>query len=122
KSICIAGTHGKTSTSSMVTYILRECGVTASAFIGGIPTDYGTNFLFGDSDWVVMEADEYDRSFWSLSPNIASIASMDADHLDVYGSHDVMKEGFEGFIRKINEDGVLFIMDPLQRELSKGLK
>ena len=122
KSICIAGTHGKTSTSSMVTYILRECGVTASAFIGGIPTDYGTNFLYGESDWVVMEADEYDRSFWSLSPNIASIASMDADHLDVYGSHDVMKEGFEGFIRKINEDGVLLIMDPLQKELSKGLK
>lgn len=122
KSICIAGTHGKTSTSSMVTYLLRECGVTASAFIGGIPTDYGTNFLYGESDWVVMEADEYDRSFWSLSPDIASIASMDADHLDIYGSHDVMKEGFEGFVRKVNEDGVLLIKDPLQEELSKGLK
>lgn len=122
KSICIAGTHGKTSTSSMVTFLLRECGVDTSAFIGGIPTDYGTNFLFGESDWVVMEADEYDRSFWSLSPDIASIASMDADHLDIYGSHDVMKEGFEGFARKINNDGVLLIKDPLQNELSDSLK
>jgi len=122
QSICIAGTHGKTSTSSMVTYLLRECGVDASAFIGGIPTDYGTNFLYGDSDWVVMEADEYDRSFWSLSPDIASIASMDADHLDIYGSHHVMKEGFEGFARKINEDGVLLIKHPLQDELSNELK
>lgn len=122
KSICIAGTHGKTSTSSMVTYLLRECGIDVSAFIGGVPTDYGTNFLYGESDWVVMEADEYDRSFWSLSPDIASIASMDADHLDIYGSLDMMKEGFEGFARKINEDGVLLIKDPLQIELSNELK
>lgn len=122
KSICIAGTHGKTSTSSMVTYLLRQCGVDASAFIGGIPTDYGTNFLYGESDWVVMEADEYDRSFWKLSPDIASIASMDADHLDIYGSHDVMKQGFEGFARKINECGVLLIKYPLQNELSNKLK
>ena len=121
-SICIAGTHGKTSTSSMVTYLLRECGVDTSAFIGGIPTDYGTNFLYGESDWVVMEADEYDRSFWQLSPDIASIASMDADHLDIYGSHDIMKEGFEGFARKINENGVLLIKYPLQDQLSNKLK
>ncbi len=121
-SICIAGTHGKTSTSSMVTYLLRECGVDASAFIGGIPTDYGTNFLYGESDWVVMEADEYDRSFWSLSPDIASIASMDADHLDIYGSHDVMKKGFEGFARKIIDNGVLLIKYPLEEELSSKLK
>lgn len=122
KSICIAGTHGKTSTCSMVTFLLRESGVDASAFIGGIPTDYGTNFLYGESDWVVMEADEYDRSFWQLSPDVASIASMDADHLDIYGSHDVMKEGFEGFARKINADGVLLIKDPLQDQLSNKLK
>ena len=122
KSICIAGTHGKTSTSSMVTFLLRSCEVDASAFIGGIPTDYDTNFLFGESDWVVMEADEYDRSFWNLSPDIASIASMDADHLDIYGSHDVMKEGFEGFARKLNSNGLLLIKDPLQNELSDALK
>jgi len=101
---------------------LRECGVNASAFIGGIPTDYNTNFLYGESDWVVMEADEYDRSFWQLSPDVASIASMDADHLDIYGSHEVMKEGFEGFARKINTDGVLLIKDPLKEELSNRLK
>lgn len=122
KSICIAGTHGKTSTSSMVSYLLRECGIDVSAFIGGIPTDYGTNFLFGESEWVVMEADEYDRSFWSLSPDIASISSMDADHLDIYGSLDGMKEGFEGYIEKINKNGVLFIKDPLQKQFSKELK
>ena len=122
KSICIAGTHGKTSTSSMVTFLLRECGVDASAFIGGIPTDYNTNFLYGESDWVVMEADEYDRSFWQLSPDVASIASMDADHLDIYGSHEVMIEGFEGFAKKINADGVLLIKEPLQADLSDQLK
>lgn len=122
KSICIAGTHGKTSTSSMVTFLLRECEVDVSAFIGGIPSDYNTNFLYGESDWVVMEADEYDRSFWQLSPDIASIASMDADHLDIYGSHEVMKEGFEGFALKINHGGVLLIKDPLQNDLSKDLK
>lgn len=121
KSICIAGTHGKTSTSSMVAYILRECGVDVSAFIGGIPTDYGTNFLFGDSDWVVMEADEYDRSFWQLSPDIASIMSTDADHLDIYGSHDVMQEGFEGFAHKINDRGLLLVKHPLQNDFSKKL-
>lgn len=121
KSICIGGTHGKTSTSSITTYLLRACGIEISAFVGGIMKDFSSNFVFGNEDWVVLEADEYDRSFWQLSPNIAAIMSMDADHLDIYGSEDVMQEGFEGFIQKIGNGGTLFIREPLQNALSEVL-
>lgn len=121
KSICIGGTHGKTSTSSITTYLLRACGIEVSAFIGGIMKDFSSNFVFGNNEWVVLEADEYDRSFWQLSPNIAAIMSMDADHLDIYGSEDLMQEGFEGFISRIGDGGTLFIREPLQETLSGSL-
>nr|MBP8212843.1 UDP-N-acetylmuramate--L-alanine ligase [Saprospiraceae bacterium] len=80
-SVGIAGTHGKTTTSAMTTHVLKVGGIDVSAFLGGIAVDYNSNFLIGKSDVVVLEADEYDRSFLRLNPFIASISSMDADHL-----------------------------------------
>jgi UDP-N-acetylmuramate--alanine ligase len=86
KTIAIAGTHGKTTTSSMVTHVLKSCDEPVSAFLGGILSGYNTNYFLGDSDWVVVEADEFDRSFLHLQPEIAVVNSIDPDHLDIYGT------------------------------------
>lgn len=109
KSVCVAGTHGKTTTSSMVAHVMKCGGIDISAFLGGVTVDYDSNFLIGHSDIVVLEADEYDRSFLWLDPYIAAITSMDADHLDIYGNHEVMIEGFKAFAAKVRHDGVLII-------------
>ncbi len=100
-SVGIAGTHGKTTTSAMTTHVLKVGGIDLSAFLGGITADYKSNFLIGKSEVVVLEADEYDRSFLRLSPFIASISSMDADHLDIYGDSKVMVEGFKAYAAKM---------------------
>ncbi|MFZ1751344.1 MAG: UDP-N-acetylmuramate--L-alanine ligase [Saprospiraceae bacterium] len=113
KSIGIAGTHGKTTTSSMVTHVLKVGGIDVSAFLGGITIDYQSNCIIGKSDVVVLEADEYDRSFLRLSPYIASISSMDPDHLDIYGDHDGMKEGFKSYADKVRDGGHLIIREGL---------
>ena len=109
RSVCIAGTHGKTTTSSMTAHVLKVGGVDVSAFLGGITVDYQSNFLIGNSDTVVLEADEYDRSFLRLSPSIAAILSMDPDHLDIYGDSDVMVDGYKAFAAQIRKDGFLLI-------------
>ena len=83
RTIAVAGTHGKTTTSSLVTHILRTGGVKCTAFLGGIAQNLKSNYVGGNSDWVVAEADEYDRSFLHLSPEIAVLLSMDPDHLDI---------------------------------------
>src|SRR6476661_9206169 len=83
--IAVAGTHGKTTTSSMIAHLLKASGNDCSAFLGGISSYYNSNVLFGSNDVVVVEADEYDRSFLTLHPDISVITSMDADHLDIYG-------------------------------------
>ncbi|RZL34228.1 MAG: UDP-N-acetylmuramate--L-alanine ligase, partial [Pedobacter sp.] len=83
--VAVAGTHGKTTTSSMIAHILTDTGFGCTAFLGGITTNYNSNVLFGKNNVVVVEADEYDRSFLTLHPDIAVITSMDADHLDIYG-------------------------------------
>ena len=83
--IGVAGTHGKTTTSTMIAHILKDSGYDCSAFLGGISSNYNTNVLYGDNNVVVVEADEYDRSFLTLHPNIAVVTSADADHLDIYG-------------------------------------
>ncbi|MEO5983910.1 MAG: Mur ligase domain-containing protein, partial [Ferruginibacter sp.] len=83
--ICIAGTHGKTTTSAMIAHILRDSGFGCNAFLGGISANYGTNFWSNSNNVSVAEADEYDRSFLKLHPDVAVITSMDADHLDIYG-------------------------------------
>lgn len=105
--ICVAGTHGKTTTSTMVAHILKASGYGCNAFLGGISSNYQTNFWTADNQVNVAEADEYDRSFLKLSPDIAVITSMDADHLDIYGTEVKMQEAFADFSRRIKNDGLL---------------
>ena len=118
KTIAIAGTHGKTSTSAMTAHLLKCCGVDSPAFIGGIMTNYGSNYVEGKGEWIVLEADEYDRSFHHLNPDIAAVMSMDADHLDIYGDGDEMKKSFETFLMKINPRGLILLRKGLFRKLS----
>ena len=105
--VAVAGTHGKTTTSTMVAHILKDSGVDCSAFLGGISSNYHSNVLYGKNNIVVVEADEYDRSFLTLYPDIAVITSMDADHLDIYGDHSHLTDSFKMFASQIKEGGVL---------------
>jgi UDP-N-acetylmuramate--alanine ligase len=105
--IAVAGTHGKTTTSTMIAHILKDSGKDCSAFLGGISTNYHTNVLYGKNNIVVVEADEYDRSFLTLHPDIAIITSMDADHLDIYGDHSHLTESFKLFASQIKPGGKL---------------
>lgn len=102
--LAVAGTHGKTTTSALLTHILHECRGNISGFVGGIMTNYESNLIAAsDSQHIVVEADEYDRSFMRLHPEIAIITSMDADHLDVYGSHETMKDDFRAFAAQVKQ-------------------
>lgn len=114
--IAIAGTHGKTTTSTMTAHLLRACGVDATAFVGGISGNLGSNFVEGHSDWVVVEADEYDRSFLQLHPEIAIVNSIDPDHLDIYGSAEAVVDSYEQFIRQIKPGGKLIYRHGLPLE------
>jgi UDP-N-acetylmuramate--alanine ligase len=108
--IGVAGTHGKTTTSSMIAHILKSAGLNCTAFLGGITKNYQTNLLLGGTDgkkFTVVEADEYDRSFLALYPDLAVITSMDADHLDIYGDHKYMIESYRLFAGQIKEGGML---------------
>lgn len=105
--ICIGGTHGKTTVSSMTGHILRHTGYGCNAFLGGITVNYNSNFWNSDNKVCVVEADEYDRSFHKLSPDIAVITAMDADHLDIYGTATSMREAFVEFARKTKPGGLL---------------
>jgi UDP-N-acetylmuramate--alanine ligase len=111
--IAVAGTHGKTTTSSIVAHILTDSGFGCTAFLGGITTNYQSNFLLGDNDVVVVEADEYDRSFLTLHPDIAVITSMDADHLDIYGDAAQLHESFYLFAGQLKTGGVLLVKQGL---------
>ena len=106
--IAIAGTHGKTTTSSIVAHVLNECEVNCIAFLGGISLNFNSNLLLNkNATTMVVEADEYDRSFLTLSPNIALITSLDADHLDIYGDKDEMKNAYIEFVKRIKPEGNL---------------
>lgn len=105
--LAIAGTHGKTTISSMLTHILSENGVDCSAFLGGIATGLDSNLRIGQEDTVVVEADEFDRSFLHLSPTWALISSMDPDHLDIYGSAAGLNKSFQDFARLVEDDGLI---------------
>ncbi len=110
--IAIAGTHGKTTTSSIVAHILKASGVNCTAFVGGIMANYNSNLIIGTEAKdavIVVEADEFDRSFLTLHPDIAVVTAVDADHLDIYGSGDALKDSFKAFISNINTKGKLFI-------------
>lgn len=110
KAICVAGTHGKTTVSSMVAHLLRQSHVDCNAFLGGILKNYNNNLLLSDnSDIMVAEADEYDRSFHWLTPWIAIITSVSPDHLDIYGTEEAYNESFEKFTSLIRENGFLII-------------
>lgn len=110
-SVClaVAGTHGKTTTTTMLAHLLRSSGVNCTAFLGGIAANYMTNYLAGDPKLVVVEADEYDRSFLHLSPTGAILTSIDADHLDIYGDHASVKNSYKAFTEKIVKDGTLVL-------------
>lgn len=110
--IAVAGTHGKTTTSSMIAHILRSCNKNCFAFLGGITQNYKSNLLLGDKagndQIMVVEADEYDRSFLKLNPSIAVITAMDPDHLDIYKDEKDFTETFNAFVKQINPGGALF--------------
>ena len=108
--IAIAGTHGKTSLSSMVSHMLISSGKDVLAFVGGLMNNYNTNiYISGNPQFCVVEADEYDRSFLQLHPDIALITAVDADHLDIYGNHDNLKEAFVDFANQIKAGGSLLL-------------
>lgn len=117
KGICIAGTHGKTTVSTMVSHLLKKSSLDCNAFLGGISLNYNSNLLLSkESDLVVVEADEYDRSFHQLNPYLAVITSIDADHLDIYGTYENLKLGFDTFAALVDPDGYLI----LKKGLSVG--
>lgn len=105
--IGIAGTHGKTTTTSMTAHILRHTGFGCNAFLGGIASNYGTNFWSHEKNVVVVEADEYDRSFLKLAPNVAVVTAVDPDHLDIYGTAEEVLKAFGQYTDKIKPNGVL---------------
>ncbi|MEJ7610905.1 MAG: UDP-N-acetylmuramate--L-alanine ligase [Ferruginibacter sp.] len=113
--ICVAGTHGKTTTSAMIAHILKDSGYGCNAFLGGIAANYDTNFWGSDNNVSVAEADEYDRSFLKLNPDVAIITSMDADHLDIYGTEKNMQDAFIAFSGRIKPGGTLLIKDTVAR-------
>lgn len=107
--IGVAGTHGKTTTSTMIAHILKDSGFDCSAFLGGISSNYNTNVLFGDNNVVVVEADEYDRSFLTLHPNIAVVTSADADHLDIYGDASHLIDSFKMYLDRVVDGGTRIV-------------
>lgn len=111
--LAVAGTHGKTTTSSILAHIMVESGASVSAFLGGIAENFNSNLVLKGSEYTVVEADEFDRSFLRLSPNIACITSMDADHLDIYGDEQHLIEGFHEFAGKIKPGGSLIVRNGL---------
>ncbi len=113
--ICIAGTHGKTTVTSMVAHLLRHSGYGCNAFLGGISANYQTNFWSHERNVVVVEADEYDRSFLKLSPNIEVITSMDPDHLDIYGTAEEVENAFVQFSGKLKPGGTIVAKYGLSR-------
>lgn len=124
RGMCVAGTHGKTTTSTMAAHLLHQSHVTCNAFLGGISKNYGTNLLLSDkSDLVVIEADEFDRSFHWLTPYATVITATDSDHLDIYGTHEAYVESFRKYTSLIRPDGYLIIKKEidLQPDVQPGV-
>ncbi|MCD9018496.1 UDP-N-acetylmuramate--L-alanine ligase [Parachryseolinea silvisoli] len=125
KTIGVAGTHGKTTTSSLVSHILHVAGRNMVGFLGGITTNYSSNLIMQGEvtpdTTVVVEADEFDRSFLRLFPQIAIITSADADHLDIYGDHDALITSFRDYIKQINTGGALIIHESVAEQLTAGM-
>ncbi len=120
-SIAVAGTHGKTTTSTLIAHIFRSAGNRVNAFLGGISGNYNTNLLLSENaQQTVVEADEYDRSFLRLFPNVAVITSMDPDHLDIYGDEKEMVRCYNLFAQQVKPNGALFYKYGLPVEITKG--
>lgn len=113
--VTVAGTHGKTTISTMVAYLLRETGYGCNAFLGGISNNYNSNYWSSANDTAVVEADEYDRSFLKLSPDLAVLTSVDADHLDIYGTVEELEAAFIQYTRNIKPGGSLLVKHGLHR-------
>ena len=120
KGLCVAGTHGKTTTSSMCAHIMHQSSNDCNAFLGGITKNYGTNYILSDSDYVVIEADEYDRSFHWLRPWMTVITSTDPDHLDIYGTKEAYLESFRHYTTLIQAGGALIIHRGLEMQPQVG--
>ena len=117
KGLCVAGTHGKTTTSSMTAHLLHQSHVDCNAFLGGITKNYGTNYILApESDYVVIEADEFDRSFHWLSPYATVITATDADHLDIYGTEEAYLESFRHYTELIQHGGYLILHTGLKMQ------
>ena len=122
--IAVAGTHGKTTTSSLVSHLLRELNINFTAFLGGIASNFDSNYIrfdqgknaLGDLEVVVLEADEYDKSFLHLNPNISILTSTDADHLDIYGDASHLQDTFQEFLNKTKEGGLQIVQESLDIE------
>ncbi|MES2702935.1 MAG: UDP-N-acetylmuramate--L-alanine ligase [Bacteroidota bacterium] len=113
--VTVAGTHGKTTISTMTAYLLRETGYGCNAFLGGISVNYNSNYWSSDNDAAVVEADEYDRSFLKLHPDVAVLTAMDPDHLDIYGTAEQMEEAFIQYTANIKDGGTLLVKHGLRR-------
>ena len=113
KCLAVAGTHGKTTTTSILGHLLQVCGAPVTVFLGGISENYNSNVILNGTDVTVVEADEFDRSFLTLSPDLACITSMDADHLDIYGDASELIKSFKDFAECIKPNGKLFIKNGL---------
>ena len=124
KGLCVAGTHGKTTTSSMCAHIMHQSHLDCNAFLGGITKNYGTNYIVSDSDFVVIEADEFDRSFHWLSPWMSVITSTDPDHLDIYGTKEAYLESFRHYTELIQCGGALIVHRDLEMKdhLQEGVR
>ena len=114
KGLCVAGTHGKTTTSTMCAHIMHQRHLDCNAFLGGISKNYGTNYILSDSDYVVIEADEFDRSFHWLRPWMTVITSTDPDHLDIYGTKEAYLESFRHYTELVQPGGALIIHRDLE--------
>ena len=124
KGLCVAGTHGKTSTSTMCAHIMHQSSVDCNAFLGGISKNYGTNYILSESDYVVIEADEFDRSFHWLRPWMSVITATDPDHLDIYGTKEAYLESFRHYSTLIQPGGAVIIRKGLEMkaEVQEGVR
>ena len=124
KGLCVAGTHGKTTTSAMCAHIMHQSAQDCNAFLGGISKNYGTNYILSDSDYVVIEADEFDRSFHQLRPWMTVITSTDPDHLDIYGTKEAYLDSFRHYTTLIQPGGALIVHRGLemQEDLQAGVR
>lgn len=114
--LAVAGTHGKTTTSCILAHLLKECNLPFTAFLGGVSEDFNSNFVLDGTEYSVVEADEFDRSFLRLTPTVACITSMDADHLDIYGTKEELEVSFRDFAERVKPGGKLFVRKGLPME------